>query len=58
MKGYKTLIYAGAVAVSGFLASPEMTAWAAENPAWVSTVVGAGIALLRLVTNSSIFKAE
>ena len=54
MNGYKTLLYAAAVAVSGFLASPEMTAWAAEHPAWVSTVIGAGVAILRLVTNGPV----
>lgn len=54
MKGYKTLLYAAAVAVSGFLASPEVTAWAADHAGWVTTVIGAGVAILRLVTNGPV----
>lgn len=58
VKGFKTIIFAALVALSGFLASPEVAAWAAENAAWVSTGLGAAIAALRAITSGPMFKKD
>lgn len=56
VKGYKTIALAAIVALTGFFASPEVTAWAGEN----SAVVGSGLAVLiaglRAMTTSAMFK--
>ena len=58
LKGKKTLIYAALVAVSGFLASPQMIDIAAENPGVTGVAVSLGIAILRVFTNSPMFKKD
>jgi len=55
MKGWKTLLAAGAVALTGFLASPEFTAWVAEHFAEAAGLVGALIAALRFMTTGPVF---
>lgn len=58
MKGFRTLGFAALVALSGFLASPEVTQWAAENSASVTVALGAIIAALRAITSSPVLKKD
>lgn len=55
LSGYKTVVFAALVAVTGFLASPEFTQWVAENLPGVSIGLSTAIVLLRAVTSSPIF---
>lgn len=56
LKGWKTIVYAGAVFLTGALSSPEMTAWIADNLPMASGAVALGIVILRAITTSPIFK--
>lgn len=56
--GYKTLVFAGLVAVTSFLAGPEVTVWVAENLPWVGGGLGTVIAVLRVVTKSAWFGSK
>ena len=56
MKGYKTLGFAALVALTSFLASPEVTQWVAEHLPEVGGGLAAAIAALRAVTNSPMMK--
>ena len=58
MKGKKTLIVSALVALAGWLATPEVAAWAAEHAEWVSTALGVVIAGLRVVTTGPVLKGE
>ena len=58
IKGYKTLIVAALVALSGFLSSPEMTAWAAAHSETVTVVLGLIMAGLRFITSSPVMKEK
>ena len=58
LKGYKTLAFAALVAVSGFLASPEVSYWVTDNLPWATTGLGVVIAALRAATSSPMFKKD
>lgn len=55
VKGYKTIIFAVLVALAGFLASPEVTQFVADNLPGVSVGLSTIIIVLRAVTSSPIF---
>ena len=52
MKGYKTLGFAALVALTSFLASPEMSQWVGEHLPEVGGGLATAIAVLRAITNS------
>ncbi len=56
MKGWRTLGTAGALALGGFLASPEFTALVAEHFEWATLLVGMVIAALRFYTTTPVGK--
>lgn len=56
LKGWKTIIYAGAVFLTGALSSADMQQFVADHLAWASGAVALGIVVLRAVTASPIFK--
>ena len=56
MNGYKTIIFALALTVFGALETFDFTSFlSAENAGIVTTLIGGAVAVLRYVTNSSIF---
>jgi len=58
MKGYKTLVFAALVALTSFLASPEVSQFVADNLPWVGGGLATLIAVLRAVTSSPMLKKE
>ena len=55
MKGFKTVILGIAIAATGALSTPEMTAYIAEHLPYVSGGIGTVVVVLRAFTSSSIF---
>ena len=58
LSGYKTLVFAGLVALTSFLASAEVAQYVADNLPLVGTGLATAIAVLRAITSSPIFNRE
>lgn len=58
MKGWKTIVFAGLVALTSFFASPEVAQFVADNLPEVGGGLAVVIAVLRAITNSPIFNRE
>ena len=53
--GYKTLVFAGLVAFTSFLASPEVAQYVADNLPLVGGGLATAIAVLRIITSAPVF---
>lgn len=58
IKGWKTVVFALAVGLTGALSTPEVQFWIAANMVWAGPMLGTAIVVLRAFTSSPIFKAK
>ena len=56
--GFKTLVFAALVALTSFLASPEVAAYVGENLPLVGGALATVVAVLRAVTSGPIFNKD
>ena len=53
--GFKTIVFAAIIALTAFLASPEVVAFVAENFPLVGGTLATAVAVLRAITSGPIF---
>ena len=58
ISGWKTLIFAAVIALTSFLASPELVAYVADNFPLVGGALATAVAVLRAITNGPIFNKD
>lgn len=58
MKGWKTVVFGAALALTSILSNPEMQVFVSENLPWLGGIAGAIVVGLRALTSSSIFKSD